>query len=145
MYFNENNGLSDLLHRAVDAETTYINNHLRTLNLNAQQARLLKYIGDHPGTLQKDLATYLNRQSATVTNMLKTMEQRGYIEREIPEYNERQKRLFLLPAGTELVARVATIFTALEKTVSAAVPVRQQALLIEQLQRITAAVAADES
>ena len=144
MYLNESDSFSDLLHRVYDASASYIHDHLLELNLNEQQARLLKYVGDHPGTLQKDLANYLNRQSATVTNMLKTMEQRGYLEREIPEDNERQKRIFLLPKGEKIVAQVATIFAGLEEQIESAVPVRQRALFIEQIKQIAAAINGEE-
>lgn len=131
------NNLSELLHGVVNAETNYIQNRLHSIDINQQQARLLKYIGDHPGTIQKDVAAYLNRQSATVTNMLKTIEKRGYISRKIPANNERQKQLFLLPAGEETVARIRTIFLHLEGQIETAVPVNQQKLFITQLESIT--------
>ncbi|KRN25635.1 MarR family winged helix-turn-helix transcriptional regulator [Lacticaseibacillus camelliae] len=137
MHITGSKNLSEQFHALTNAETSYIHAHLRDLHLNNSQARLLKYIADHPGALQKDAAAYLNRQNATVTNMLKGLEAHGYIERKIPRENERQKKLYLLPAGAELVKAIRGIFTNLEEQIEAAVPKAEQAQLISQLQAIT--------
>lgn len=140
MHINGSINLSEQFHALSNAETGYIHAHLHDLHLNNSQARLLKHIADHPGALQKDAAAYLNRQNATVTNMLKGLETRGLIERKIPRDNERQKQLYLRPAGVELVKAIRAIFTALEQQIEAAVPTADQPQLIAQLQAIAAKI-----
>lgn len=137
MHINGTKNLSEQFHELTNAETGYIHARLHDLHLNNSQARLLKYIADHPGALQKEAAAYLNRQNATVTNMLKGLEARGYIERKIPKENERQKQLYLLPAGTALVKSIRHIFTGLEQQIEHAVPLADQLQLSRQLQAIT--------
>ena len=69
METNNPNNISEHLHLAEVAKERFVYGKLQQLGLNIQQARLIKYIADHPGTIQKDVAIYLNRQTATMTNM----------------------------------------------------------------------------
>lgn len=142
MHINGTMNFSEMLHQLANTETSYIHDRLHDLGLNNSQARLLKFIADHPGAMQKDAAAYLNRQNATVTNMLKGLEAHDYIERRIPATNERQKLLYLRPAGTALVTQIQAVFAELERLTEAAVPQAEQATLVSALQRITARIAA---
>ncbi|ANK65309.1 hypothetical protein AYR54_08700 [Loigolactobacillus backii] len=137
MKIDNSNNLSERLHLVVAQETDFIHAQLSELGLNNQQARLLKYVSEHPGTIQKDVAEYLNRQNATVTNMLKLMAKRGYIVRKIPADNERQKQIFLEPKGEKLLGSINATFASLEAEIESAVPQKEQAAFIRNLERIT--------
>lgn len=95
------------------------NARLSELGLNAQQGQMMGYIFEHQdkGVIQKDLAEHFNRKGATITSMLQGLEKKGYIKRVIPEDNERQKKIYLLKKGSDLVEEFNTIFMEVEKSI----------------------------
>jgi MarR family transcriptional regulator, repressor for mepA len=78
---------------------------VKKLGLNSQQGRMIGYIYEHQdnGIIQKDLARVFQRTEASITSMLQGLEKKGYIERRIPKENERQKKIYVLPKGAELI------------------------------------------
>ncbi|AGF55617.1 DNA-binding MarR family transcriptional regulator [Clostridium saccharoperbutylacetonicum] len=78
---------------------------VKKLGLNSQQGRMIGYIYEHQdsGIIQKDLAKVFQRTEASITSMLQGLEKKGYIERRIPKENERQKNIYVLPKGAELI------------------------------------------
>lgn len=95
-------------------QKNYIHEELKKIDINEMQARTINYISTYSGTIQKKLAEYLGKQNATITNILKTLEKKGYIKREIPEGNEREKRLYITDEGKEVVVAIQDIFSRLE-------------------------------
>ncbi|HBS45956.1 MAG TPA: MarR family transcriptional regulator [Paenibacillus sp.] len=95
------------------------NTRLSELGLNAQQGQMMGYIFEHQdkGVIQKDLAEHFDRKGATITSMLQGLEKKGYIKRVIPEDNERQKKIYLLKKGSDLVEEFNTIFMEVEKSI----------------------------
>ena len=73
------------------------------LGLNAQQGHAIAYINSHEGMIQRELSEAFNKRDASITSMLQGLEKKGYIERRIPKDNEREKRLYVLPKGKELI------------------------------------------
>ncbi|MBB1095322.1 MarR family transcriptional regulator [Limosilactobacillus agrestis] len=136
METNDPNNISEHLRLAEVAQEKFVHDKLQQLGLNIQQARLIKYIADHPGTIQKDVATYLNRQTATMTNMLKGMEKKGYLNRKIPADNERQKQIFIEPKGEKLVESINEVFTSLEQEVKQLIPQDERVSFVKNLHRI---------
>ncbi|MHA7966475.1 MarR family winged helix-turn-helix transcriptional regulator [Paenibacillus sp. CAU 1782] len=105
---------------------------INELGLNAQQGRMISYINEHQdeGLIQKNVANYFNRRDATITSMLKGLEKNGYIQRKIQSDNERQKNLYVLPKGQELIQDFERVFAQVEQEiVSALTPEEQQTLL----------------
>lgn len=102
---------ASLIHRIASFETQYLNQQLRSIDLNSDQARAINYISSHPNSMQRDIAHYLNRQEASVTNLLKGLVRRNLIVRTIPAENERTKLLSLTQAGADLVANIQQAFT----------------------------------
>ncbi|ULO07658.1 MarR family transcriptional regulator [Paenibacillus sp. 19GGS1-52] len=96
------------------------NTRLSELELNAQQGQMMGYIFENQdkGLIQKDLADHFNRTSATITSMLQGLEKKGYIKREIPKENERQKKIYLLKKGADLVEEFDDIFMEVEQSIT---------------------------
>lgn len=106
--------------------------NINELGLNAQQGRMISYISEHQeeGLIQKNVAQHFNRRDATITSMLKGLEKNGYIQRKIQSDNERQKNLYVLPKGQELIQDFERVFAQVEQEiVSALTPEEQQSLL----------------
>lgn len=110
-------GLAEKVYLLAMLQQTYVGKRLKTLQLNSLQARSLSYIFLHPGTIQREIADYLGKKQATVTNILKGLEERNLIYRKIPKDNERQKNIFLTDEGKQLVEQVNLIFERLDKKV----------------------------
>lgn len=114
----------------------FIDTRLKKIGLTAHQARALNYIGFNPGVIQKKLANYLGKQDATVTNILKVLEKKVYIERKIPVDNERQKNLFLTEQGLELTQEIRKIFDDLNQHVIDGLAEDEQVQLKKLLKKI---------
>ncbi|KRM12851.1 MarR family transcriptional regulator [Paucilactobacillus suebicus] len=136
MKTDDPDNISELLHEIVMRENEFIHSRLSDVGLNVQQARLLKYVDEHPGTIQKNVASFLNRQNATVTNMLKSLTSQDYLVRKIPADNERQKQLFLKPKGHAVIKTINQIFAELETTVKSAVDEDRKTILTDSLGKI---------
>lgn len=93
---------------------------LSELDLNTQQGQMMGYIFENQdnGVIQKDLADHFNRKGATITSMLQGLEKKGYIKRVIPKDNERQKKIYLLKKGADLVEEFNEIFMEVENSIT---------------------------
>lgn len=128
--------LTEAVYQLSIKQQLFVLERLRKLNLNEYQARTLTYIASHNGTIQKELAGYLGKQTATVTNLLKGLETKGYITRKIPTENERQKQLYLTMPGESIVRQIQPIFQELELQVQQQLSVEQRANLAAILQQL---------
>ncbi|MNI94910.1 Transcriptional regulator HosA [compost metagenome] len=86
--------------------------------------------------IQKNLAEAFNRRDATITSMLKGLEKNGYIERKIPSDNERQKNLYVLPKGEQVIQDVAQMFAKVEHEIVASLTEEEQATLMQLLTKV---------
>jgi DNA-binding MarR family transcriptional regulator len=87
-------------------ENAYLIKALKNCGLSYDTAAIIKYVNDHPGTRQKEIAKYINRQPASVTNMIKRLEGRLILIRRLDPENSREKQVFLLKDGLDLVNKV---------------------------------------
>ncbi|WP_368489013.1 MarR family winged helix-turn-helix transcriptional regulator [Clostridium sp. BJN0013] len=94
--------------------------NINKLGLNSQQGRMISYIYEHQdeGIIQKDLADVFQRRGASITSMLQGLERKGYIERSIPKDDERQKNIYVLEKGAELIEEFNRIFFQVEKSIT---------------------------
>jgi DNA-binding MarR family transcriptional regulator len=102
--------LAEKIYAVSTLQQNFVIERLKTLHLNSLQSRSLNFIAMYPGTMQRELANYLGKQQATVTNILKVLEEKKLIYRRIPKNNERQKNIYLTPEGEQMVEKVQTIF-----------------------------------
>lgn len=112
--------LAEKIYQIGILQQNFVLDKLRAVQLNSLQAHSLNYISKHPATIQRDLARYLGKQQATVTNILKVLEGKGFIYREIPKANERQKNIYLTAEGEKMVLQVQAIFEDLGEQVDKA-------------------------
>jgi len=116
-------------------QQNFVVERLKTLQLNSLQSRSLSFIAMHPGTMQRDLADYLGKQQATVTNILKVLDEKGFIYREIPKNNERQKNIYLTSEGEQMVEKVQAIFQELGRQIESAFSQNEQKQFEQFLKR----------
>ncbi|AOZ93058.1 MarR family winged helix-turn-helix transcriptional regulator [Paenibacillus crassostreae] len=75
---------------------------LRELNLYVGQENLLYRLWLGDGITQMQICEHLNCEPPTVTNMVKSLEQNGFIYRKRDEQDARAMRIFLTDKGKEL-------------------------------------------
>ncbi|NQD67651.1 MarR family transcriptional regulator [Bacillus haikouensis] len=78
------------------------NENLRELNLYVGQDRLLARLWLDDGITQMQLCEHLKCEPPTVTNMVKSLEQNGFIYRKRDEQDARVMRIYLTDKGKEL-------------------------------------------
>lgn len=117
--------------RKADEQTSH-------LGLNAQQAKMIGYIHEHQekGLIQKEVAEHFDRRGATITSMLQGLEKHGYIERKIQSDNERQKKLYVLPKGEELIEQFYTTFSQVEEELTQALTPQERETLLSLLIKV---------
>ena len=78
------------------------NQLLQDVNLHAGQDNLLCKLWANDGLTQVQLCEHLKCEPSTVTNMVKTLEQKGIVYRQRDEKDGRISRVFLTPEGCNL-------------------------------------------
>lgn len=108
------------------------------LEVNPYQARMISYIAENSDKklIQKDLAKAFHRRSASITSMLQGLEKKGYIAREIPADNERQKQIRVLPKGMLIVDEINQTIADGEKQLVQALTEEEKDELIRLLSKI---------
>ncbi|WP_430534187.1 MarR family transcriptional regulator [Listeria rocourtiae] len=130
--------LSEKIYQLSLLQQEYISKRLKGVHLNLLQAKSLNYVATHLGTIQKELANYLGKQNATITNILKELEKKGLIYREIPSDNERQKQIFLTVEGEKLVGYVQQAFHDLNEGMEQILSGRERKHLVAGLEKLIA-------
>lgn len=84
-------------------------------DLSVMRFYALYHLEYHPGISLSELSDLLLCDKSNVTRMVKTLEERGYVERQPHETDRRTSRLYLTPAGARIQAEVAVAHRAFNK------------------------------
>lgn len=141
----KSDSISEKIYQISNLQQNSVAQSLKYLELNPIQARSLNYIAQHPGTIQKNLAGYLEKPNATVTNILKTLEKADFIKRKIPVENERQKQLFLTAAGERVIGEVEQIFAQLNALVELELTAKEIDSLNQVLPKVASVFSKEKS
>lgn len=77
-----------------------------TQNLAPSQARLLRVLGHHGGSSQKELAAFMRIRPASLSEVLTKLEQKALIKKEQDPADRRRNRYFLTSSGQALSAEL---------------------------------------
>lgn len=101
------------------------------------QSKILDYLADHDGCEQKILGQKFHLEPATVTGILKRMEESGLIRRQTLEGNKKSRYVYLTEKGKEAaVSTVRPIFSTCEAQALAGLTEEEQEILCRGLERI---------
>ncbi|WP_436977770.1 MarR family winged helix-turn-helix transcriptional regulator [Streptomyces sp. enrichment culture] len=131
-------GSLELMRWIVWAQRKNGENWIRERGLSHEQSVTLVYLVQNPGAIQRDIARMSRTSAASVSSLLQGLERRGLVERRTEPGNERSKRVYATPAGSELVAGFDTAMTAVEKTILAPLDQAERDTLRTLLTKITA-------
>ena len=71
----------------------------RKCDISKGQPKILNYLAENDGSIQKDIARNCNIEPATVTSILSTMEKAGFIERRLNTSDRRIINVYLTEKG----------------------------------------------
>ncbi|MFE6970906.1 MarR family winged helix-turn-helix transcriptional regulator [Isoptericola sp. NPDC057653] len=111
---------------------------VRERELSHEQAFVLGYLAQNPGAIQRDIAQVSRTSPASVTSLLKGLEQRGLVERRTAPDNARVKRVHPTPAGAALIAGFADAMSAADDSILAPLDGDERATLRALLTKIAA-------
>lgn len=89
--------------------------NLKDTGLTMGQPKVLDYLNEHDGAMQKDIAVACNIEPASLTSVLDGMEKKGLIAKNMRDGNRRSLYVSLTEKGARLAKRVVAEFYAIEK------------------------------
>lgn len=111
---------------------------IRERDLSHQQSFVLGYLTKTPGAIQRDIAEMTRTTPASVSSLLRGLEQRGLVERRTDPENERSKRVYATDAGIELIAGFDDAMRAAEEAILAPLDHSERDALHALLSKVTA-------
>jgi MarR family transcriptional regulator, repressor for mepA len=111
---------------------------VRERELSHEQAFVLGYLVQNPGSIQRDIAQVSRTSAASVTSLLQGLERRDLVERRTEGGNERSKRVYATPAGAALIAGFDDAMADAGETILAPLDQAERAALHALLVKITA-------
>lgn len=100
------------------------------------QPPILKYLSEHDGCIQRDLAENCHVKAATISSVLDNMESSGYIERRTVPEDRRAQRIFLTDAGREKHELTHLVFEELEEKCMDGISANELAVFKKTLKKI---------
>jgi MarR family transcriptional regulator, repressor for mepA len=111
---------------------------VRARELSHEQSFALGFLVQNPGSIQRDIAQMTRTSAASVSSLLQGLEARGLVERRTENGNDRSKRVYATPAGSELIAGFGSAMADAEETILAPLDQAERATLNALLTKITA-------
>ena len=109
---------------------------VKDTGLTSGQPKVLDYLKDHNGAVQKDIAAGCHIEPASLTAILNGMETKGLIERRLRPDNHRFYNVYLTETGRLYVSRLENEFDTIESYALQNFSEADKEQLIEYLSRI---------
>lgn len=109
---------------------------VKDTGLTHGQPKILDYLKDHNGAVQKEIASSCHIEPASLTSILNGMERKGLIIRKIQDDNRRAFSIFLTEKGKELMERVDFEFQKIDDKCLSGFSEEEKITLNEYLERI---------
>lgn len=107
---------------------------LKNEGLTSGQPKVLEYLAEHDGAMQKDIAAACRIEPATMTSLLCGMEKKGLITRSAPD--RRSLSVYLTEKGKALVPLIEQEFARIESVATNGFSDDERELLISLLSRM---------
>lgn len=109
---------------------------LRELDLHVGQDHLLCKLWSDDGITQMQLTDCLNCEPPTITNMVKTLEKKGFVYRKKDSVDGRVSRVYLTEKGLALREPISQIWRKQQEKLLTGLPAESRVLLNEILQHM---------
>lgn len=90
--------------------------NLKDTGLTLGQPKVLDYLKDHDGVVQKEIAAACHIEPASLTSILSGMEKKELITRKMCKDNRRSLYVFLTDKGREQADRIKSAFERIEES-----------------------------
>jgi DNA-binding MarR family transcriptional regulator len=110
----------------------------KAAELSFEQGFALGFLEENPGSIQRDIARMTRTSAASVSSLLQGLERRGLIERRTEGGDERSKRVYATPAGSELIAGFEAAMAVANDSILEPLSASEREKLFELLGKITA-------
>lgn len=116
--------------------TKQVFEQLEGRGLSSGQPKILEYLFEHDGSVQKDIAQACKIEPATVTSLLTRMEKSEMIERKMQNNNRRFWYVYLTEKGREEAVYVKKAFDTVKEIALKDFTNKEKELFIEYLKRV---------
>lgn len=110
--------------------------YFNAVDISPGQPRILGYLEEHDGCIQRELATNCNLEPASVTSVLGIMEAKGLITRASVPGDKRVQKVWLTDSGRRQCAACDVVFDQLDSELFAGFTPQERQNLQTYLQRI---------
>ena len=117
------------MHRIVDA-------CFQKRGVTADQFVLLRTLSEEEGINQKELSQRLSSDQNTVTAMIRLLEARKTIQREIPDNDRRARKVYLTARGRKLLNALLVDSAIISRTMDSFLPPVEMRKFLDALDRI---------
>lgn len=117
---------------------------LADLHLSLGQPKILDFLYENNGCMQKIIALGCQLEPASVTSILAKTEQDGYVERKNEDGNRRSLYVYLTDSGRQAAEKVRSAMEAMEKTALAKLSIDEQETLIYLLKKVNVGLLGNE-
>ncbi|MBD5157137.1 MAG: MarR family transcriptional regulator [Butyrivibrio sp.] len=118
--------------------------NIKDTDLSLGQPKILDYLKNHDGTVQKEIAAACHIEQASLTSVLNGMEKKGLIIRKMCNGNRRSLYVFLTEKGAGLAERIEAEFEDIEKAALDGFAEEEKELLKEYLSKMHTNISLDE-
>ncbi|MBR4760904.1 MAG: MarR family transcriptional regulator [Lachnospiraceae bacterium] len=110
---------------------------VKLYGLNPGNHRILLYVSEHPGCLQKDIAEHCIVETSTLSSVLKNLEKKGLLERRRFEKDNRAYAIYPTEKGQKIVDTVTEKMLASTKIALTGFSEKEAEDLMVYLDRVT--------
>lgn len=110
--------------------------YLKDTDLTLGQPKVLDYLKEHDGAVQKEIASACQIEPASLTSILNGMEKKGLISREMHGGNRRNLYVHMTDRGQEAMHRVDDAFREIEADALNGFTAGETEILLKLLTRI---------
>ncbi len=107
---------------------------LKKEGLTSGQPKVLEYLSEHDGAMQKDIAAACRIEPATMTSLLGGMEKKELITRSAPD--RRSLCVYLTDKGKALIPLIKEEFSRIEDKATSGFSDKEKEMLIDLLSRL---------
>jgi DNA-binding MarR family transcriptional regulator len=125
-----------LIRRAQQIAVAIFFDEFRGWEVTPVQYAALVAIRDRPGMDQRTLVSCVAIDRSTLGSMLRVLDERGFISRVTPKENQRIKRLYIQPAGEELLDSTRDAIQRVQERILAPLSRKERDVFLQNLARI---------
>ena len=109
---------------------------IKESGLSSGQPKILEFLSDHNGAIQKDIAEGCHIEPASLTSILAGMEKAGLVTRNTDPANRRNLHVFITPKGQEKLTEIQQVFREIDAAALAGFSQEQKDQILGFLQKI---------